>query len=77
MKKITTKGIVLNPTTTFAQPRPTRAQVEEENRFRAEMDLRTLRQAEEIRRDSRRMNNAKSFATAQVKAVSRASGRKK
>jgi hypothetical protein len=54
-------------------PRPSAAQLrqaaKEEARWRAEGDLRTLRQAEEIRRDNRRLQMAARIAAEEMKAL--------
>ena len=46
-----------------------RSQAQEEARWRAESDLRTLRQAEEIRRDPNRLKRAATMAAEEMKAL--------
>ena len=46
-----------------------RSQAQEEARWRAESDLRTLRQAEEIRRDPSRLKRAATMAAEEMKAL--------
>ena len=46
-----------------------RSQAQEEARWRAESDLRTLRQAEEIRRDPGRLKRAATMAAEEMKAL--------
>jgi hypothetical protein len=46
-----------------------RNQAQEEARWRAESDLRTLRQAEEIRRDPSRLKRAATMAAEEMKAL--------
>lgn len=46
----------------------------EEARWRAESDLRTLQEAESIRADSSRLNNAKQHAAKQLQALNSVAG---
>jgi galactokinase len=46
-----------------------RSQAQEEARWRAESDLRTLRQAEEIRRDPNRLKRAATMAAEEMRAL--------
>ena len=46
-----------------------RSQAQEEARWQAESDLRTLRQAEEIRRDPSRLKRAATMAAEEMKAL--------
>jgi hypothetical protein len=46
-----------------------RSQAQEEARWRAESDLHTLRQAEEIRRDPSRLKRAATMAAEEMKAL--------
>ena len=46
-----------------------RNQAQDEARWRAESDLRTLRQAEEIRRDPSRLKRAATMAAEEMKAL--------
>jgi hypothetical protein len=46
-----------------------RSKAQEEARWRAESDLRTLRQAEEIRRDPSRLKRAATMAAEEMKAL--------
>ena len=50
-------------------PAERRSQAQEEARWRAESDLRTLRQAEEIRRDPSRLKRAATMAADEMKAL--------
>jgi hypothetical protein len=61
------------PDVALAAPRITAAErrrmAQEEARWRAESDLRTLRQAEEIRRDAARLQRAARVAAEEMKAL--------
>lgn len=69
-KKSSSKGIGLDVATSM--PRGSTAkQMQQEKRWQAEDDLRTLQRAAEIKSDRARMATAKSVATEQMKALAR------
>lgn len=71
------KGIGLTAEICHPIHRPSRADMERERRWRAESDLRTLREAEQIRADRSRVNMAQKVAQEEVRALSRIAGKSK
>jgi len=65
-----TAGIGLNV------PSQPAAMVAEQRRWRAESDVRTLKEAEQIRSDRSRFNDAKRMAKSEVKALTRVAGKR-
>ena len=76
MKK--SKGIGLANEMPMPSPvKMNREMMEREMRYRAESDLRTIQQADEIKRDSERMKMVKHHAKEQMKVVERMTGKKR
>lgn len=72
-KKSSGRGIGLDAT----QPvTPRKAQLREEQRYRAEDDLRTLRNAEKVRADPARVKMAQTVAREEMRALQRVTGKK-
>ena len=67
------KGIGL--ANSAAQPRLSASQAEQERRWRAESDLRILRDAEQIKGDKNRVLMAKRVAKEEMQALARISGK--
>jgi len=55
---------------------PVKSQAAQERRWRAESDLRTLKEAEQIKADRGRLTDAKRMAVVEVKALRRVSGKR-
>ena len=67
-KKSSSKGIGLDMPPPMKMSTSQRAQ---ENRYRAESDLRTLREAEQVKSDPARVRMAKIIAKEEIKALSK------
>ena len=72
MAKGRSKGIGLNvPQATCAPYRPSKQDVDREKRWRAESDLRTLREAESVKSDPSRVRMAQQVAREEMKALAK------
>jgi len=69
MAKKASKLPVAMPSTSLGMCKPTRADVEREKRYRAESAIRTLKEADEIKRDKDLMKDCKAYVKEQAKTI--------
>lgn len=73
-KKSSSKGLGLEAATA-SMPRSSAEQRKQEQRWRAESDLRTLRDAELVKSDPARVRLAKQVAQEEIRALSKVRGK--